>query len=89
MVHLASCPGLVTAHQILQAANKSGHLCNVVLAFDALLELATQAVLVVHHGVVQLQPCTAELAHSVPHLLHCQGDQCHNTHKQPFQSSHA
>ncbi len=46
------------------------HLSDVVFPFDALLELASQAVLVVHERVVQLQPGTAVLAHSIPHLLH-------------------
>ena len=57
---------------VFQMLTYSGmaHLHDVVFPFDALLELAPQAVLVVHERMVQLQPGTAVLAHSIPHLLH-------------------
>jgi hypothetical protein len=55
----------------LQRTNSGmAHLSDVVFPFDALLELASQAVLVVHERMVQLQSGTAVLADSIPHLLH-------------------
>ena len=50
--------------------NGIAYLSDAVFPFDALLELAPKAVLVVHERMVQLQPGTAVLAHSIPHLLH-------------------
>ena len=47
----------------------TAHLCNIVLTLDALLELATQPMLVVHHGMIQLQPGTAEFANSILQFL--------------------
>ena len=57
---------------VFQMLTHSGmaHLRDAVFPFDALLELAPQAVLVVHERMVQLQPGAAVLPHGISHLLH-------------------
>ncbi len=60
----------VTFLPYMLAYSGMAHLTDVVFPFDALLELAPKAVLVVHERMVQLQPGTAVLPDSISHLLH-------------------